>query len=70
MAGAGDDGGQGGVEVGDDDGGVSEVVGVAQGVVVGGLLLVDAEDEGLQGGVAGLDAVSYTILTLQTTQRV
>ncbi len=48
MAGAGDDGGQGGVEVGDDDG-VSERSSASRRVSWWGLLLVDAEDEGLQG---------------------
>lgn len=58
VAGAGDDGGEGGVEVGDDDGGGVQGVGVLEGVVVGGFLFVDAEDEGLVGGVAGFDEVS------------
>ncbi len=54
----GADGGQGGVQVGGDDGHRGEVVGGAQELVVGGVLFVDAEDDGLQRGVTGLDHVA------------
>lgn len=46
------------MQVGEDDGGVVEAVGVGERAVVGGFLFVDAQDEGLVGGVAGFDEVS------------
>ena len=58
MPGSRDDRGQGGVQVRDDDGQPSQVVGVPQCGVVHGVLLVDAQDQGLQRRVPRLDEVT------------
>ena len=57
----GDDRGERGVQVGHDHGHAVEVVGVAQGLVVRGVLLVDAEHGHLQRRVARLDQVARTV---------
>ena len=57
----GDDRGQRGVQVGHDDRHAGEVVGVAQQVVVRGVLLVHTEHGHLQRRVAGLDQVAWTL---------
>ena len=55
------DGRQRGVQVGHHDGHPAEVVGLAQQLVLVGLLLVDAEHHRLQRGVAGLDQVAGAV---------